>query len=86
MLVTNPGKPLCFAQISSTNFFKLLIAESKTIPAILGSLSACISAVIAPIDRPHNPIYETSPVFLKYSITLSTSSLSYQPYFIYIYN
>lgn len=44
---------------SSANVFKFENGLSKTNPAILGSLSACISAATAPIDLPHKPIVET---------------------------
>ena len=66
-----------------------VIAESNTIPAIEGSRSAYIRAVIAkitmkkikipPIDLPHSPIVETFPHDLKYSITHDKSSHSKCP-------
>jgi hypothetical protein len=62
---TNEGSFVYSLHKSSANSHKELKPESKTSPAIEGSLSACIIAVIAPIDLPHNPIVLTNSLFLK---------------------
>jgi hypothetical protein len=69
--------------ISLASCFSLQNGESKTIPAIDGSLWPCKRAEAAPIDRPHRPIKETFPDFLKCSTTQLRSSLSYHPNEIY---
>ena len=43
----NPGNLLYYLQSSLANVFKSVIAESRTIPAMEGSRSACIKEVIA---------------------------------------
>jgi len=50
---------------SRDNLFKLLNGESRTIPAIEGSLAAYKIEVTAPILLPHNPIKDTISVVLK---------------------
>ena len=60
-----PGIFVYYLHNSSASFFKLEKAESITIPAIDGSLSACIKAVTAPIDLPHIPIVSTFPQLRK---------------------
>ena len=64
-LKINPGIFVYYLHSSSANFLKLEKAESMTIPAMEGSLSACINAVTAPIDLPHIPIVSTFPQFRK---------------------
>ena len=51
-LITNFGTLEYYLHKSSANSRKLANGLSNTNPAILGSLSACIKAVIAPIDLP----------------------------------
>jgi hypothetical protein len=64
-LITNLGILEYFVHNSSANYLKEEKGPSKTKPAIEGSLSACIKAVTAPIDLPHNPIVLTLFEFLK---------------------
>jgi len=64
------GILVCLLANSLAKVFKLVNAESRTIPAILWSLSACNKAVAAPIDLPHKAIVETVPDYLKYSVTV----------------
>lgn len=77
--ITNLGILLCYLHKSSAKLLKLEKGESNTSPAIEGSLSACISAVTAPMLLPHSPIVEVLPDFLKCSTTTEISSLSYHP-------
>lgn len=51
---TNFGIFEYFAHNSSANYLKEEKGQSKTSPAIEGSLSACIKAVTDPIDLPLN--------------------------------
>ena len=52
---------------------------SSTTPAMLGSRSACNRAVTEPIDLPQSATVLTLLSFLRCSIIVATSSLSYQP-------
>ena len=80
---TKDGNLVYSLHRSSANSLSELNPESKTSPAIEGSLSACIIAVIAPIDLPQRPIVLTYSLFLRYFTTSSMSSRSYQPNEIY---
>jgi hypothetical protein len=84
ILITKLGNLACYLHKSSASNLRLANPESSTNPAIEGSLSACIIAVIAPIDLPHNPIVDTLLDSLKYLITIAKSSLSYHPREIYL--
>lgn len=64
-LITNLGIELCYLHSSSAKVLKLEKGESKTNPAIEGSLSACIKAETAPILLPHKPIVDVLPELLK---------------------
>jgi hypothetical protein len=69
--------------ISLANYLRRQKGESKTIPAIEGSLWPCKRAVAAPIDLPQRPIKDTFPDPLRCSTMQLRSSLSYQPNEIY---
>lgn len=74
--VTNPGIFVCYFIKSFATCFRDVNGESKIIAAILGSRSACIKAVTAPMLRPQRPMVLTFLEFLKFSITTYKSSLS----------
>ena len=80
---TKLGSETCLLHNYSASVFKSVIAESRTIPAMDGSISEYMIAVIAPIDLPHNPIVETESQFLRYSIIIFRSSLSQYPKLMY---
>jgi len=77
------GTLVYFFASSSTSFLRFEKGLSKTIPAMLGSLSPCNKQVTAPIERPHSPIVLTYLFWRMYSTMTSKSSRSCQPSDIY---
>jgi len=59
--IINLGILVCYLHRSSASYLRLENGESRTSPAIDGSLSACISAVTAPILRPY--FFKKSKIF-----------------------
>mmetsp|Transcript_49534 Transcript_49534/g.150768 ORF Transcript_49534/g.150768 Transcript_49534/m.150768 type:complete len:204 (+) Transcript_49534:175-786(+) len=68
---------------SSARVLKLQKGLSKTMPPIEWSLSACSSAVTAPMERPQRPTAETLPPRRRWSTHAARSSRSCQPSEIY---
>ena len=54
-----------YLAISPHSVLRSVKALSSTMPAMLGSRSACSKAVAAPILLPQSPIVLTLPVFLR---------------------
>lgn len=82
-LTKKPGILVCYLASSVTSTFISVKGESSTMAAMLGSLSPYMREVTAPIDLPHRPIVEAFLSFLRYSMIMPRSSLSYQPKEIY---
>ena len=80
----NPGIPLAyFLHNSSVRRVRLAKGESRTKPAIEGSLSACNNAVTATNARPQSPIVLGRLDLRKYSTTVFKSSRSHHQREIY---
>mmetsp|Transcript_104656 Transcript_104656/g.302863 ORF Transcript_104656/g.302863 Transcript_104656/m.302863 type:complete len:261 (-) Transcript_104656:482-1264(-) len=80
--MAKPGNGICsrkFWPSSLINCIKSAKPLSKTMPAIEGSRSPYSKAVTAPMEWPQRPTVETSPLFLKCSMTAATSSRSKKP-------